>query len=49
MILIRLKIVQTGAYSTGYKGIHTPPQKKKLDSTTDAEYLANLANANMWL
>jgi len=33
----------------GYKGIYIQPKLPKLVLTTDAEYVANLVNVNMWL
>jgi len=32
----------------GYKRIYTP-KSAKMDITTDAEYVANLVNVNIWL
>ena len=40
------KVSTAGAYQRGYKGIYTPEIAKL---TTDAEYVANLVNVNMWL
>jgi len=37
------------AYQRGnYKGIYTP-KIAKMDLTSDAEYVANFVNLNMWL
>jgi len=42
--------METGAYPWDIKGftLYTP-KLPKLDLTTDAEYVANLVNANVWL
>jgi len=39
----------TRAYPMWYIYTFPPPKNAKVDLTTDAEYVANLVNVNMWL